>query len=399
MGHFRAIAETGAVATVLTISNFAPALAQPASASTSESLSSIGAYLVSIRVLRAPPSGANDSSMEHSTSANIAKFAFPELEADAYANGGVGVDTVSGATYTSRAFSSSLQGAIAKLASSAPGASAVGPVVAVAPCAACLRFGVVQVRATDAVATVGIAVDSSFAGGYWIVSANGTVTPKGGAPTLGEPSGISRSDPILAVAGSSNGAGYLLVDRAGQVFNYGDVPSESGPGPPAGSDVVGVALTSDGDGYWLVTSGGAVYPFGDASAFPGPEVSPSGDVIGIAASAGDQGYWLATSSGDVDAYGAAANVGTLPIGYRAFPIVAIASSANGAGYVLASTRGTVFEFGYSFPFISNGASDGITSVVFNAWRPVSGIALIGNGTVADAGCEFVATSGRTFLGE
>jgi len=56
----------------------------------------------------------------------------------------------------------------------------------------------------------------------WAVSADGTVTPFGDAPHLGDPSDLDLARPIVGLTATPSGNGYWLVASDGGIFSYGD---------------------------------------------------------------------------------------------------------------------------------------------------------------------------------
>jgi|GEM_PF-1322928 len=119
--------------------------------------------------------------------------------------------------------------------------------------------------------TVAMAVDRAT-GGYWLVSADGTATAFD-APVLGPqpntPSAERPVGPVVDVAGTTSGAGFWEVTRAGAVYAYGDAPFR-GPLAPLALGAPVTTVTSDpsgSNGYWLVSADGGVFTF--ASAFYG----------------------------------------------------------------------------------------------------------------------------------
>ena len=104
-------------------------------------------------------------------------------------------------------------------------------------------------------------------GGYRVATANGTVFAFGDAQ--GAHAGIQTlgSAPIVAMASDpGTSQGYWLVDANGSVYPFGGAPALGGLPSGAHAPVRGIASTPDGTGYWLVDANGTVYPFGGAPA-------------------------------------------------------------------------------------------------------------------------------------
>ncbi|HET9058419.1 MAG TPA: hypothetical protein VFN61_00745 [Acidimicrobiales bacterium] len=179
----------------------------------------------------------------------------------------------------------------------------------------------------DAQAVVATGQTSVVGEGYWLVGADGTVYPEGGAPAYGS---VSTS--------VSPGPG----DAAG-----------STPAPSPAGAVVGIAPTPDGGGYWVVTANGDVYSFGDASQFCAGQICPSLDsvpaagaqVVAVAADPTGYGYWLVGADGTVYPEGGAPDNGSLTSPTSSAPVVSMAATADGAGYWLATADGTVYSLG------------------------------------------------------
>jgi len=177
-----------------------------------ESLLPTGRWAAQVKLVAEPPAGATDPMAQRATSSSISRFAVPMLVEEAEQDQGAVVDTFTGATYTSRAFASSLQGAIAKVAASASATVAVvGPLRAAEFCyPKCNVYGDVQVRVTAAPAVVAIAANGR--GGYWTVNSLGKVSAQGTA-SLGAPAGITLRDPVTAMASTSVvSRKYALID-------------------------------------------------------------------------------------------------------------------------------------------------------------------------------------------
>jgi hypothetical protein len=87
---------------------------------------------------------------------------------------------------------------------------------------------------------LGIASDRGT--GYWLLAADGKVTPFGGAADLGSAGGLPLRAPMIALAANGLRTGYYLSALDGGVFAYGDAPFlGSMAGAPLASPVVGLA--------------------------------------------------------------------------------------------------------------------------------------------------------------
>jgi hypothetical protein len=323
-----------------------------------------GRYIAAVTALETPPDGARDPKVEWKTSAELARYAVPELVSEAKTDQGAVVDTVTGATFTSRAFAASLQGAIAKVASTEDRTDVVvGPTEAARGClptgprGGCteLDYGNVKLQVTEATAVTAAAANGH--GGYWLVNALGEVSGHMGAAPLGQPRGIRFRDPVVAMAATPDGRGYLLIDRSGQIYAYGDAPHLANA---PGGDIVGIAMAPGGHGYWTVTSSGSVHAFGTADrlgSLTGAAAAGSG-VVGMAPTADGRGYWLATSQGHVYAFGDAVVRGPAPdlapkagFGMSLSPgLVTGIESSPQDGYILFTSAGFIYRFGAGFGF-------------------------------------------------
>ncbi|MGH2827502.1 MAG: hypothetical protein ACRDKF_11080 [Actinomycetota bacterium] len=110
-------------------------------------------------------------------------------------------------------------------------------------------------------ATITALVSTPTGGGYWLLATDGRVFAYGDAVHMGE---AKRGTAF--VGGDNKGAdGYWLVTRGGNVRSFGsaaNVGDLSGNKPS--SPVIDMAATPSGKGYVLVTAKGKVFRFGDA---------------------------------------------------------------------------------------------------------------------------------------
>jgi hypothetical protein len=143
-------------------------------------------------------------------------------------------------------------------------------------------------------------------GGYWLVTANGSVYNFGDAANFGSPAALHLATPIVGMAPTVDSGGYWLFVSGGGIFNYGDAGFFGSAGGLHASPIVAVTPTDDGQGYWLLAQGGGVFSYGDAG-FSGA-MSGSGAVMSeIVADPQGSGYWLIAHDGDVFAFGSAAS--------------------------------------------------------------------------------------------
>ena len=195
---------------------------------------------------------------------------------------------------------------------------------------------------------VDLAVAPGGAAG-WLLRADGSITPLGGAAPLGDARG-RLAGPAVALAATPSGAGYWVAAADGTVLAFGDaVLHDVAPGgtmPPT-APVVDLVPTPSGGGYWLLTAGGTTIPFGDAvlaKRLTGPK--GNGTAVAMAVTPSGAGYWVMRSDGVIVAYGDAVSAGDASGGASpATPMVGLAASAGGHGYQVVSARGQVFSFG------------------------------------------------------
>ena len=190
--------------------------------------------------------------------------------------------------------------------------------------------------------------------GYYVAEADGRVTAFGDAVFRGDPSGLALDRPIVDMALSSSGHGYLLLGSDGGVFNYGNlgfygsVPQFV---PLAAQTTRAVAIigSPDGKGYWIVHDDGGMFTFGSAR-FHGsvPQYVPTGRLAGpiVAAmpSTDFAGYGMVGSDGGVFAFGSYAFRGSQALAASRSTYVGGSSVPDG-GYVLLDADGGIHRFG------------------------------------------------------
>ena len=194
----------------------------------------------------------------------------------------------------------------------------------------------------EIITTTAVAVAPAPDGGAWTVDANGVVANHGGLLHYGDLSGIDVAAPIVDIAATETGAGYLLVAADGGVFAFGDARFYgSAAHLPLASPVVGVVLRPGG--YWLAAADGGVFNFGNV-AFYGSAgaIDLAADIIGIEAT-NDMGYRLVAADGGVFVFGSADFHGSLGNVQLTNGVVALASTSS--GYWVATEDGTMHGFG------------------------------------------------------
>jgi hypothetical protein len=217
-------------------------------------------------------------------------------------------------------------------------------------------------------------------GGYWLVSADGTVVAFGDARYYGSTRSVPLARPIVAMAASPTGHGYWLVTANGAVFGFGDAHIYGSMGDRSlNQPVVGIAATSSGRGYWLVSADGGIFAFGDARYYGSTRsVRLDRPIIGMAPSPSGRGYLMAAADGAIFAFGDARTSHLPAVAAVTRPIVGLGTTPSGRGYWLVGADGTVFAYG-------DAPQEGPVT------RSVLGTTVIGMASLAGAGiCHVTA---------
>ncbi|MEO1061204.1 MAG: fibronectin type III domain-containing protein [Actinomycetota bacterium] len=162
--------------------------------------------------------------------------------------------------------------------------------------------------------------------------------------------GTSGTAPVTATTAGSGpvgpaGPGYWMVDRAGDLFEFGGAAAFDGVSITAGATVVDLDATPSDNGLWVLDSAGAVHTRGDASDFGDLAAGVSGRPTTLAPTPSGDGYWIFTTTGDVSVHGSAVDHGDLTDLTLNGPIIASAATTTGEGYWLLGTDGGVFALG------------------------------------------------------
>jgi hypothetical protein len=139
--------------------------------------------------------------------------------------------------------------------------------------------------------------------------------------------------------------GLAIVDSTGTTRAFGGIEHH---GDASTTGVVDIQRTPSGAGYWVVNAAGQVHAFGDAHYFGGADDAPylSGQrVVSMSPTPSGNGYWLFTATGIVLRFGDAGAFGDLRRARLAAPIVDSAATSTGRGYYLVGGDGGVFAFG------------------------------------------------------
>ena len=141
----------------------------------------------------------------------------------------------------------------------------------------------------------GIATDPAT-GGYWVATNRGNVFSFN-APWYRSEAGKKLPAPVAAIA--ADGAGYLLVTRAGHVYAF-HTKSHGSVTRKLPSAVTGLAVDPVTGGYWITTSTGHVYNFN--APWYGSEAGKKLPAPVVAIVADGPGYLLVTAAGHVYAF-------------------------------------------------------------------------------------------------
>ena len=121
------------------------------------------------------------------------------------------------------------------------------------------------------------------------------------APSLG-----GLPCPVIGMAATPDGGGYLITDAAGGVAAHGPAASYGSlAGRALNAPIAHIVSTPDGKGYWLVAADGGTFSFGDAGIYGsmgGQHLNEP--VVDMAPTADGRGYWLVASDGGIFAFGA-----------------------------------------------------------------------------------------------
>jgi uncharacterized protein YkwD len=149
---------------------------------------------------------------------------------------------------------------------------------------------------------LGTVAGAALPGGYWTVTSAGAVSAHGTARSLGDLRGVALNRPIVGMAATPTGNGYWLAASDGGIFAYGDARFHGSTGNiTLNQPIVGMAPTPTGNGYWLTASDGGIFAFGDATFHGSLGGHWIDDAIGIIAT--PTGYAIADSGGRVAEFG------------------------------------------------------------------------------------------------
>jgi ribosomal protein L24E len=188
--------------------------------------------------------------------------------------------------------------------------------------------------------------------GYWLVYADGTVTPHGGAGSFGDASNIALNGPIVGGAATPDGKGYWLVAQDGGIFTFGDAHFYGSMGAAhLNEPVFSMSPTKDGKGYWLVARDGGIFTFGDAKFYGSAgSLVLNEPITGITTSPSGKGYRMVATDGGIFSFGDVPYYGSLPgLGINVNDVIGNAPIPSNAGYWVARSTGQVYSFGHAHP--------------------------------------------------
>lgn len=98
-------------------------------------------------------------------------------------------------------------------------------------------------------------------GGYWMTGADGSQYAFGDAKLLGSMRGTRLNQPVVGMVPTPTGKGYWMVARDGGIFTFGDARFKGSTGGRVLAHPI-VGMLTNGAGYTLVDEAGNIYPFG-----------------------------------------------------------------------------------------------------------------------------------------
>jgi len=194
--------------------------------------------------------------------------------------------------------------------------------------------------------------------GFWLIDADGAVTPQGSAVSYGDASSVPLNGPIVGGAVTPNGKGYWLVAQDGGVFTFGNAHFYGSMGAThLAQPVFSMVPTKTGHGYWLVARDGGIFSFGDAKFYGSTgNLVLNTPITGMTPSFSGKGYRMVAADGRIFSFGDAPFYGSLPgLGITVNDVVGMAqipSNVSGYwtrldGYWIARADGEVYSMGYA----------------------------------------------------
>ena len=176
--------------------------------------------------------------------------------------------------------------------------------------------------------------------GYRLTASDGGIFNFGNLPFCGSTGGIVLNQPVVGMAGTSDGGGYWTVARDGGIFSFGDAHFYGSTGNiHLNQPIVGMAAAPGGRGYWLVAADGGIFSFGDAPFYGSTgNIHLNQPIVGMASTPGGQGYWLVAADGGIFSFGDAHFYGSTGNIHLNQPIVGMASTPGRQGLLAGGRR-------------------------------------------------------------
>ena len=191
------------------------------------------------------------------------------------------------------------------------------------------------------------------ADGYWMLSADGTVYPFGGAVNLGDAKPHLAGRQAVDLEPTPDYGGYWIVDDTGRVFGFGNAKATPGNVDAGalrpGEKVTSISSTPTGAGYWIFTSHGRVFAKGDATHFGDMAgTTLNGPVLDSIPTPTGEGYYMVGSDGGIFAFGDAEFAGSMGGRPLNAPVQSLVPDPDGNGYWLVASDGGIFAFDADF---------------------------------------------------
>ena len=191
------------------------------------------------------------------------------------------------------------------------------------------------------------------ADGYWMLSADGSVYPFGGAVNLGDAKPHLAGRQAVDLEPTPDYGGYWIIDDSGRVFSFGNAKGSLGNVDAGalrpGEKVTSLSSTPTGGGYWIFTSQGRVFAKGDATHFGDMAgTTLNGPVLDSIPTPTGQGYYMVGSDGGIFAFGDAEFAGSMGGKKLNAPVQSLVPDPDGAGYWLVAADGGIFAFDADF---------------------------------------------------
>lgn len=213
---------------------------------------------------------------------------------------------------------------------------------------------------------VGGATDTSDYDGYWIVASDGGVFTFS-APFYGSLGGSNITSPAVEIEPHPTGKGYWIVQADGTVTPYGESKHFGDmKGKALNKPIIGMSVTTTGMGYWLIAEDGGIFNFGDAEFFGSTgDKKLNAPIIDLAPAVDNQGYYLLGRDGGVFTFGSADFKGSTGNMTLNAPVVAMLVNPAGSGYWLAASDGGIFTFGPGVDFLGSMGGTKLNSPVLD----------------------------------